>query len=81
MVARDLGGIAVGLGGIVFQLVTVPPDHQNEMVLLILALVAGIPGASQLVSIVRNGTPIVSQSSSSPPEVLPLPESPSSSGN
>lgn len=81
MVIRDLAGIIVGLGGIVYHLVTVPPDLQNEMTLLILALVAGVPGASQLLTIVsnaRNGSPTDSSSLPSQPGA-PLPDSPSSS--
>lgn len=78
MVLRDIGGIVVGLGGIIQQLLTVPPGELNEMALLILAIVAGVPGASQFVSLIRNGSPTELPSSQFPPP-QPLPDSPSSS--
>jgi hypothetical protein len=78
MVLRDVLGILVGLGGIVQQILTVPPGELNEMALLILAIVAGVPGASQFASLIRNGTPTALPSLPSPPSE-PLPDSPSSS--
>lgn len=77
MVLRDVLGIVVGLGGIIQQVLTVPPGELNEFVLLILAVVAGMPGAAQLLSL-RNGGIIEPPSSPSPGQA-PLPESPSSS--
>lgn len=78
MVLRDIAGIFVGLGLIVQQVLTVEPGELNEGVLLILALVAGVPGASQIVSLIRGGS-LTALSSSESPASQPLPESPSSS--
>lgn len=77
MVLRDVAGIVVGLGGIIHQVLTVPPGDLNEFVLLILAVVAGMPGAAQLLSL-RNGGAIDGSSSQSPVPA-PLPDSSSSS--
>lgn len=78
MVFRDTAGIFVGLGLIIQQVLTVKPGELNEGVLLILALIAGVPGTAQIVSLIRGGSPTDTSSSGSQP--LPSqPDSPPSS--
>jgi hypothetical protein len=78
MVLRDLGGIFVGLGLTVQQVLTVKPGDLNEMVLLILALIAGVPGTAQIVSLIRGGSP-TDTLSSVPQPLASQPDSPRSS--
>jgi hypothetical protein len=78
MILRDIGGILVGLGLIVQQVLTVKPGELNEGVLLILALVAGMPGVAQVVSLIRGGLLTDTSSSGSQP-LASQAESPSSS--
>jgi hypothetical protein len=56
MLVRDIGGTVVGLGGIAYQVITVPPEKMNAMVMVVLTIVAGIPGASHLLAYYRDGT-------------------------
>lgn len=61
------------------MVVRYPPTEWNETALLILTVVAGIPGGAQLLSVLgqmRNGSLTESQSSL-PQEQSPLPDSPS----
>jgi hypothetical protein len=72
MIMRDVGGILVGLGGILYTVIKVEPNDVNVSFMIVLALVAGMPGAAQLIAVIRGGSLIDTQS-------LSLQEQPSSS--
>ena len=63
-IVKDLILFFGGLAGIAYQQIT---DNVNIMLLLIFTAMTGVPGLTQIISLVRN-SPIVLQSSSRQPE-------------
>lgn len=65
VVAKDLILFVVGLGGIIFQLVT---GQVNFALLAVFTAMTGVPGLTNMISLLRGGFGTASQSS------LPAPE-------
>jgi len=71
---KDVMLFAVGLGGIVYQLVT---DAVNVPLLMVFTAMTGVPGLTNLVSLIRGGFVTDSSRSTSPPPPSPTDSGPS----